>query len=312
MSTYVPPHKRSVSQNKINDITKYNPSRPSKPPSQQTNTNRNKTPSKRRNRKYKLSNYEANKTRYDDNIKEQIEENSKILSENNYNNHFPSLNVMEKKKDCCNCTHDDGIVDKEHYILDDGKNIVEGLMKTMSNITPPPPPPTPELENYANCLQQSCNENVNGIDNKVYIEYNNVKYLYDPEVKEGYIVLNKDPLKNRANIDLEKYAEQDAYDYYLKQKKASLDYQKILNERIERGDMDLSWLRKDELKFSYIKTKPKRKQNPHISVSNKSNNYKGSNDMNSTLTHASTYIDQSYYDYEDDDDVSSDCESYSE
>lgn len=84
-----------------------------------------------------------------------------------------------------------------------------------------------------------------------YINYKNLKFLYDSSVKNGYIVLNKDPTKNRANIDVEAYEREDEYRALQEWFALRQAYVRKFDEKIESGEIDLSWLRPDELEFDF-------------------------------------------------------------
>ena len=56
---------------------------------------------------------------------------------------------------------------------------------------------------------------------------------------------------NRANINYEEYKEKENYEELMRQYKICSDINQLFNKRIENGEMDLSWLREDELIFEY-------------------------------------------------------------
>ena len=84
-----------------------------------------------------------------------------------------------------------------------------------------------------------------------YINYKNLKFLYDSNVKNGYIVLNKDPKKNRANIDVEAYEREDEFRALQEWYALRQAYVRQFDEKVESGEIDLSWLRPDELEFDF-------------------------------------------------------------
>ena len=84
-----------------------------------------------------------------------------------------------------------------------------------------------------------------------YINYKNLKLLYDSSVKNGYIVLNKDPTKNRANIDVEAYEREDEFQALQEWYALRQAYVRQFDEKVESGEIDLSWLRPDEMEFDF-------------------------------------------------------------
>ena len=79
---------------------------------------------------------------------------------------------------------------------------------------------------------------------------NNIDYTYDNNLKEGWVLLRSNG-DNRANINYEEYKEKEEYEEKMRQYEIYTDIRELFNKRIENGEMDLSWLREDELIFEY-------------------------------------------------------------
>lgn len=92
------------------------------------------------------------------------------------------------------------------------------------------------------------NINNNPVCKKFIID--NIEYTYDNSLKEGWVLLRSNG-DNRANINYDKYKEKEEYEEKMRQYEIYTDIKKLFSKRVENGEMDLSWLREDELMFEY-------------------------------------------------------------
>ena len=97
------------------------------------------------------------------------------------------------------------------------------------------------------------NDKITNINNNTVCKkftIDNIEYTYDNSLKEGWVLLRSNG-DNRANINYEEYKENEEYEEKMRQYKIYTDIKKLFDKRIENGEMDLSWLREDELIFEY-------------------------------------------------------------
>lgn len=97
-------------------------------------------------------------------------------------------------------------------------------------------------------------EKPSSIHTNKYIEYKNLRFLYDCDVKEGYIVMNRNPALNRANIDVAAYNMEDEHEEYKEWIKRRREYVDKYDQKVESGEIDLSWMTPEELDFSDLYT----------------------------------------------------------